>query len=365
MRVLIAPDSFKGSLTAPEVAEAICTGWRRERPDDHVRCLPLADGGEGTLDAVASAVPGARRRECGPVLGPDNRPVAGYYLALPDGTALVELATVSGLPQLDQFRPLTATTRGLGTVLATALDAGAQKLTIALGGSATTDGATGALRELGLRLINEEGQQLADGGGALHQLCHLDATALRPPPTGGVTLLTDVDNPLLGPLGAAAVFGPQKGADEADIALLEEGLFRLAELSGGQPEAPGAGAAGGAGYGFATFWAAAIEPGSAAIAELAGLDGLVAECDFVITGEGTLDATSFGGKIPGYVTEVARRHHARVAIVAGTITHRPDHLADDLLIATTNLAGSAGASLADPVRWLEEAGAQAATTAHE
>ncbi len=356
MRVLIAPDSFKGSRSATEVAAAVRTGWLRHRPDDEVVCLPLADGGEGTLDAVETAVDGAERRDCGPVLGPDMRPVTGHYLALPDGTALVELATVSGLPLLEQLRPLTASTRGLGTVLAAALDDGATQVMITLGGSATTDAATGALRQIGLRLTDDAGQPLADGGGALAQLAHLDASALRPPPAGGVTVLTDVDNPLLGPRGAAAIFGPQKGAGEEEIAQLEGGLRRLAELAGGDPDAEGAGAAGGAGYGFATFWDARIRPGSAAIAELAGLPDQLAAADLVITGEGTLDATSFGGKIPGYVTDQARRRGVAVAIVAGAITERPGHLDDLALVSTTELAGSTEASLGDPDRWLEAAG---------
>lgn len=358
--IVVAPDSFKGSLEAGTVAAAIARGWRRARPDDRVVAVPLADGGEGTIDAVEAATRDAQRHTVVGVPGPDGRMVDAAWLALPDGTALVELATVAGLPQMARLDPLGASTRGLGRVLAAALDTGCSRLLIALGGSATTDAATGALRTLGLELHDGDGAPLPDGGGALVALAGLDATRLHPPPPGGVELLSDVDNPLLGPRGAAAVFGPQKGADAADVDRLEAGLARLAGLAGGVPDAAGAGAAGGAGYGFATFWGATTRPGSRIVAELAGLPALLDEADLVITGEGALDDTSRHGKVVGHVVALASAREKPVAIVAGAV------LTDDPpvphVVATSDLAGSRDASMADPARWLHAAGRLLAAT---
>ena len=212
--------------------------------------VPLADGGEGTLDVLAAAVPGARWQQA-QVTGPAGQPVDCPWLDLPDGTAAVELAAASGLPLLSRPDPLGAQTIGLGEVIGCALDAGARQVTIALGGSASTDGGTGALAALGARFLDADGRPLPAGGGALRDLAAVDLTGLRPPPPGGVSCLSDVRAPLLGPAGAAAVFGPQKGASPAQVALLDEGLARLAGLLGGDPDAPGAGAAGGTGYGLA------------------------------------------------------------------------------------------------------------------
>ncbi|GMA93707.1 hypothetical protein GCM10025881_05310 [Pseudolysinimonas kribbensis] len=181
-RIVIAPDSFKGSLDAAPVADAIAAGWRSVRPDDELVLLPQADGGEGTLDAVASAVPLARVRDAGPVTGPDGRPVEGHWLLLPDGTAVIELAQPSGLPLMAALDPLGATTRGLGEVIGRALDEAPARLVIGLGGSASTDGGAGALAALGLGLLDEAGVAIPDGGGALAQLARIDRSGLRPAP---------------------------------------------------------------------------------------------------------------------------------------------------------------------------------------
>lgn len=213
MRVVIAPDSFKGTLEASVAAEALAEGWLGVRPADELIMRPMADGGEGTLAAVLAATPGAVLREVAGCTGPDGRRVPGRYAQLPDGAALVELAVASGLPLMDEPAPLTATTRGTGELIADALDRGARRLVVALGGSASTDGAAGLLGALGLRLIDAAGKPLVDGGDALRAACHADLSGLRAAPVGGVELLTDVTNPLLGPAGAAAVYGPQKGPD--------------------------------------------------------------------------------------------------------------------------------------------------------
>jgi glycerate kinase len=368
MRVVVAPDSFKGSLDAAAVASAIGSGWRAARPTDELVLLPQADGGEGTLDAIASAVPGATWRDAGAVTGPDGRAVAGRWLALPDGTAVVELASSSGLPLMASPDPLGATTRGLGEVITTALAAGATALVVGLGGSASTDGGAGALRALGLSLRDAAGDPLPEGGGSLSRLASVSRAALLPPPRGGVRLLSDVGASLLGPNGAAAVFGPQKGATPSDVAELERGLARFAELlgaeSGGQTgraaaEVPGAGAAGGTGYGFLAVWGAEIEAGSAAIAALTGLPAAAASADVILTGEGRFDATSVTGKVVGHVLSLPRAERApRRGVIAGSFAvTAPDPIWTASLV---DLAGSLDAALADPARWLYAAGIAAA-----
>ena len=335
MRVVIAPDSFKGSLDARSAAEAIRDGWRSIRPDDDLTLLPQADGGEGTVDAVAAAIPGAVRQQVGDVTGPDGRPTPGEWLELPDGTAVVELAQSSGIGLMSALDPLGATTRGLGEVIAAALRAGATSLVIGLGGSASTDGGEGALDAL---------------------------TGIEPPPLG-VTLLTDVTAPLLGPTGAAAVFGPQKGATPADIVVLEERLRDWAAGFDADPMTPGAGAAGGTAFGFLAAWNATIEPGAPAIATLTNLSKHLKQADVLITGEGSFDDTSYTGKVVGHALELAQaRDVARIVAIAGQFTTKP-HLPDGRPVASISLsvlAGSTEAALADPTRWLISAGQKAA-----
>src|SRR4051812_6963165 len=272
-KVVIAPDSFKGTLGAASAAEAVAAGWRGGRPDDEVLTLPLADGGEGTLEALGHDQPGSSWRSV-PVSGPDGRPVDAAWLLLPDGTAVVEMARAAGLPLLERPDPLGATTRGLGELLAAAVaDPGVQRVMLTLGGSATTDGGTGALAALGARFLDAEGADLPPGGGALARLDRVDLTGLPPPPPGGVQCLVDVTAPVLGPLGAAGQFGPQKGATPEQVQVLDAALARLADLLGGDREAPGAGAAGGTAYGFAIGWGAHFVSGAQAGAAAAGGGG--------------------------------------------------------------------------------------------
>jgi glycerate 2-kinase len=386
VRVLIAPDSFKGSIGAAAAAAALAQGWLGVRPGDQVTRLPLADGGEGTLDLLAATVPGARWHRAR-VHGPTGAPVTARWLELPSGgdgtpggqpgrgqnsaarlptdrpvsaqgggTAVVELARASGLPLLARPDPMRAQTTGLGELLGRALDAGVGRILAGLGGSASTDGGTGALAALGARFLDADGRPLPPGGGALADLARADLSGLRPPPAGGVTGLTDVTSPLLGPGGAAAVFGPQKGADGAQIARLEAGLVRLAEMLGGNPAAPGAGAAGGTGYGLAAAWGAELTPGAAELARLAGLDRALAGADLVITGEGRFDATSLAGKTAGTVLTAATAAGVPVALVAGQAGEPPGGgPAPAAVITLAGLAGSTAAALATPRRWLREA----------
>lgn len=357
MRVLLAPDAFKGTVDAAAAAEALAAGWRTVRPHDEIVVLPLADGGEGTLDAVARAVPRAARVPVAGVVGPNGRAVDASWLRLPDGTAVVELAAVCGLPLLDRPDPLGAHTAALGTVIADALRSGATALVVAVGGSASTDGGTGALSALGARFLSPEGRALPLGGEALTRLASADLSALAAMPPGRVQVLTDVRNPLLGPDGAARTFGPQKGAAPDDVAVLEAGLHRLAAVLGGDPAAPGAGAAGGTAYGLAAACGAVLVPGAARIAELAGLHEELARADVVITGEGRFDATSLNGKVVGTVLgAVPAGPGPRLALAAGSIaTPPPAGVAayEDLSL----LAGSSARARADAPHWLRRAGA--------
>jgi glycerate kinase len=357
LRVVVAPDSFKGSLTARRAAEALAAGWSSVRPGDRLELLPQADGGEGTLDAMQAAVPSAQRRTV-QVTGPDGRPVEADWLLMPGGEAVVEFAQSSGLPLMREPAAVGATSFGLGQVIAAALRE-ADSLVIGLGGSATTDGAAGALQALGLVLRDAEGTELGRGGGALAALASVDRASLLAPPPGGVRLLTDVTNPLLGPTGAAPTFAPQKGASPADVALLERGLTRWAEVLGGDPSAPGAGAAGGAGFGFAAVWGARLVPGSAEVARLSGLESALQDADVLITGEGRFDATSLGGKVVGHALDSAPAH-VKVVVVAGQVDTMPPR-ADVALLSLTDVAGSRSAALSDPEYWLRAAGARAAS----
>jgi glycerate kinase len=353
MRVVVAPDSFKGSMTARAAAAALARGWLSARPGDEVIRLPLADGGEGTLDVLAATVPGARWRRS-LVTGPGGDPVNCRWLMLPGRVAVAELARASGLTLLARPDPLGAHTIGLGEILGRALDAGASRILAGLGGSASTDGGTGALTALGARFADAAGRPLPPGGGALAALAGADLARLRPPPARGVACLADVTAPLLGPRGAAAVFGPQKGADGAQVARLETGLARLAAVLGGDPGAPGAGAAGGTGYGLAAAWGATIAPGAPELCRLAGLDQALAGADLVITGEGRFDPTSLTGKTTGTVLAAAAAAGVPAALVAGQLGSTPPGGVEAVTLA--GLAGGAAGALASPARWLREAG---------
>jgi glycerate kinase len=354
MRVVIAPDSFKGTLGAAEAAGALAAGWRAERPDDEVLTLPLADGGEGTLEALGHDVPAGCWRSA-PVSGPDGRPVDAAWLLLPDGTAVVEMARAAGLPQMAEADALGATTRGLGELLTLVVaDPGVTRLMLTLGGSATTDGGTGALAALGARFLDADGVDLPPGGGELVRLDRVDLSRLVPPPAGGVQCLVDVTAPLLGPLGAAGQFGPQKGASPAQVATLDAGLARLADLLGGDREAPGAGAAGGTAYGFAVAWGAEFVSGAAAVATAAGLDQALTGAALVVTGEGQFDAQSLRGKVVGALVDRAGHAGVPVAVVAGRVA--AEGLPVQRAVSLTDLAGSVASAMGDPARWLTEAG---------
>jgi len=350
MRVIAAPDSFKGSVSAADAAAALAAGWRAARPADEVLEIPLADGGEGTLAVLAAAVPGSRWHSA-EVSGPGTASVVAGWLEIHRKVHVIELASAAGLTQLRPLQPLHAHSYGVGELIGHALDAGARRILIALGGSACTDGGSGALAALGARFLGGDFNELPRGGGALTRLAHVELGGLRSPPPEGAACLTDVRAPLLGPSGAARVFGPQKGASPADIATLEAGLARLAALLGGEPAQPGAGAAGGTGYGMAAAWHAALLPGAPEIASIAGLPAALADADLVITGEGQYDATSQSGKVVGGVLTMAAEAGVAAGIVAGVLGSWPPP--DVRAVELAALAGSRRASIAQAAHWLE------------
>ena len=370
--VVIAPDSFKGTIGAAAAAEALAAGWRRVRPSDDVRLMPMADGGEGTVDAFASAVPGARRMPV-TVSGPEGTPVDASWVLLsataeaPRGTAVVELANTSGIELLGtppRLRAFDAHTRGFGEAIAAALAHGVSRLVLGIGSSSSTDGGTGMLTALGARFTDAAGAPIVDGARGVATVSAADLSGLAPLPPQGVTVLSDVTNPLLGTRGAAAVFGPQKGADPDDVLALDAALARLAALVDADPDAAGAGAAGGTGFGLLA-WGARLVPGSAAVAELVGLDTAVAAADVVVTGEGSYDGQSAAGKVPAHVGAIAASAGVPSALVAGRITGEADTAGFAATSSLTALAGSGKAAMAEPARWLEAAGAQLARAFEE
>ncbi len=358
-RVVIAPDKFKGSLSAPEVAAHLARGLAEAVPGVRTDEVPVADGGDGTVDAAAAA--GYQRIDV-QVTGPTGEPVTAAF-AIRGDVAVVEAAQACGLSRLPggRLRPLTATSYGVGELIAAAADAGARHIVLGLGGSATTDGGAGLIAALGGRLLGADGGPVASGGAALAGLRGLDPTALRDLSGVDVLLASDVDNPLLGPDGAAAIYGPQKGASPEDIPVLEEGLARWADLAEtalgeGLPDRPGAGAmsprvrewpgagamsprvrewpggagarsprvrewagagaAGGLGFAALAFLGARMQPGIEVVLELVSFAERAAGASLVITGEGSLDAQTLRGKAPAGVARATRAVSPGTPVVA-------------------------------------------------
>jgi len=325
VHVLVAPDKFKGSLTAAEVAGHVAAGLRRAAGGGvTIACVPVADGGDGTLDAAIAA---GFERVPVRASGPTGEPVGTAYGRRGE-LAVVELASVCGLGLLPGGRrePLRASSFGMGEIVGAALDAGCARIVLGVGGSASTDGGAGLLQALGARVYDRAGAPLPRGGGALREAAAVDLSGLHPAISRtGFTVASDVDNPLYGPHGAAAVYGPQKGAGPADVALLDEGLRRWAALvaaAGGadRADAPGAGAAGGVGFAALAVLRATLRSGIDLVLELAGFAGQLAAADLVIIGEGSLDEQTLHGKAPAGVAAAARAHGKPVVAVAGRVT---------------------------------------------
>lgn len=320
-RVLIAPDKFKGSLTAAEVAAAVARGLTAAAPDVDATCLAVADGGDGTLDAAIAA--GFHRVET-TATGPSGTPRITSW-AERDGTALIEMASVSGLAQLHGGRPdpLGATSRGTGELIREALDAGCSRIVVGIGGSASNDGGAGMASALGALLTDCEGRPLAEGGAALSGLAGIDLAGLHPGlATTEVVVACDVDNPLLGARGAAAVYGPQKGASVHDVERLDKALATWAgrvalATARDDRNVPGAGAAGGVGFAAVALLGARLEPGIDLMLDLLAFDRQVQGMDLVVTGEGSLDGQSLHGKAPLGVARAARAAGVKAVAVCG------------------------------------------------
>ncbi|MDX3646332.1 glycerate kinase [Streptomyces sp. MB09-02B] len=329
--MLIAADKFKGTLTAVEVAERVTAGLRRVRPDLEVEALPVADGGDGTVAAAVAA--GFERREVR-VAGPLGEPVTAAY-ALRGDTAVVEMAEASGLQRLPAgvFAPLTASTYGSGELLRAALDEGARTIVFGVGGSATTDGGAGMLAALGARFLDAAGEPVGPGGGGLRDLVTADLSGLDERLTSvDLVLASDVDNPLTGPKGAPAVYGPQKGASPEEVATLDAALTHFAavlelektvgERAAEHALAPGAGAAGGIGYG-ALILGARFRPGIEVMLDVLGFAAALSKATLVITGEGSLDEQTLHGKAPAGVAAAARAADKEVVAVCGRLALAP------------------------------------------
>ncbi|QGZ41038.1 glycerate kinase [Pseudoduganella flava] len=356
MKIVIAPDSFKESLSALAVAEAIEQGMREVLPDARYVKLPVADGGEGTVQALIDAS-GGRRVEA-TVTGPLGEPVAAFYGIMGDGvTAVIEMAAASGLELVPPARrdPLVTTSRGTGELIRAALDAGARRFVLGIGGSATNDGGAGMLCALGVRPLDAAGADLPDGGGALAQLAHIDASGLDARIAGSTfDIACDVSNPLTGPNGASAIFGPQKGATSAMVQTLDANLARFGELVAActgraVADVPGAGAGGGIGAAMLAFLQGRLRPGSEIVTEAVGLDAAVADADVVVTGEGRIDGQTVNGKTPVGVARVAQRHGVPVIAIGGSLapdTHLVHAHGIDAVFAAVNRPGTVAEALA-------------------
>jgi glycerate kinase len=327
MKIVIAPDSFKESLSATEVAAQIEAGFRTIFPDASYVCVPMADGGEGTVDAMVAATQGRLVESV--VTGPLGSPVpARFGLLARDQTAIIEMAAASGLELVPSAlrNPVVTTTRGTGELILAALDQGCRHLILGLGGSATNDGGAGMLQALGARLSDSDGLPIGAGGGALAQLASIDLSSLDPRLAEcRIDVACDVDNPLLGEHGATAVFGRQKGTTAATALQLEANLSHYADvierdLGVNVRSLAGGGAAGGMGVALGAVLGAALRPGIEIVTEAVDLDATLRDADLVITGEGRTDSQSIHGKTPIGVARVAMRHGVPVICVAGSLS---------------------------------------------
>ena len=328
MKVVIATDSFKGSASAGDLSLWIKEGWLSQRPNDDVICLPMADGGEGSRAVIEAS---ARNL---------------------DGVSVIELAEICGITKYSTLDPLGAHTFELGLAVRRAIESGSKKIILCVGGSASTDAGTGALRALGAKFLNKSGQEIPLGGAGLLELDSIDLTGLIADPLEGITIFSDVTNPLTGKNGAAYVFGPQKGATAEQVELLDDALFNVVRISG-FPETAGSGAAGGTTYGFQLAYDADVKSGSTEIAKLIGLPEAIASADLVITGEGRYDSQSLQGKVVSAVTAIAGQ--TPVAYIVGD--RRIDFPLGSNGISLTDFAGSSDAAIKECRHWATKAGA--------
>ncbi len=323
MKVLIAPDSFKDCLEAAEVARYLAQGISRVVPDAEINRIPLADGGEGFVQTMLSALGGDRIVV--PVADPLMRDVAAFYGILPDGTAVIEMAAASGIEHLSRAErnPLITSTYGTGQLMLDAMQRGCRKIMIGIGGSATNDGGVGMATALGYRFLNEQGQEVPFGGGSLHQIKRIDFSSVNHlVGETAVYVACDVNNPLTGPRGASAVYGPQKGATPDLVRQLDDNLTHLATLlrkylNVDVLELPGGGAAGGLGAGLVAFCGGRLQAGFDIVKEQTRLEEAVRTADIVLTGEGKMDRQTAQGKTPWGVAQLARQYNKPLYAFAG------------------------------------------------
>ena len=351
--VLIAADSFKGTASSQMVATHIAQGWNQVRPNDHVSLVVMADGGEGTLEAFYMAYTTLSTRMPLTVIGPDNQRLSSEWLLLNNGDAVVELGNSSGITHLERLDVYGAHSHGFGEVLKAALSQGPKRILAAIGGSASTDGGAGMLMALGAKLLDSEGNPIPYGNAGLAKLHSVDLSGVPELPSHGITVLSDVRNPLLGPEGAAHVFGEQKGAGPEDFDTLEANLRHFASFFDLDPDTPGAGAAGGCGFGLLAI-GAQLAAGSRAVAEAIGLPDAIAKSDYVITGEGRYDSQSGYGKVASEVLRLAQEATKDCALVAGQISAEPAGYLQ--AVSLSELAGSSEAAMTETSHWLIQTG---------
>lgn len=358
-KILIAPDSFKGSATSAQVAKALADGWKISRPNDEIVIAPFADGGEGTLDCIESVTPGSVRIPI-TVQGATGIEHQSSWLLVGSDTAVIEMATLCGITTVAQLDPLGAHSFGLGQAIKAALaDERVNEILIAVGGSASTDAGMGALTALGFKGLDADGRELARGGGDLHRLAHVETPANYRNLPRGIKVLVDVQSPLTGPNGAAHIFGPQKGADVDQVRLLNEGLLQFLKVLYVEDRA-GFGAAGGVSCGLAVMLGASIVSGVSTIADVIGLKEKIRHCDCVITGEGSFDDQSYRGKAVGYVLETANEIQRPVMIACGV----NQNAESSSILSLVELAPSRESAIADSQRWLVECGKVLASRFH-
>jgi glycerate kinase len=365
VRICVAPDKFKGSLSAPEVARIIAAGLRRWLPDAQLDIVPVADGGDGTAQTIVAALGG--RFVPVTVTGPDGRPVKAAYGLIGESTAVIELAQASGLALVGTGRndPMTATTAGTGELMAAAIDAGARRIILAIGGSATNDAGSGALAALGAGFFDADGKRLEPGGAALARLHRIDTSALEHRLRGvTIEIASDVANPLCGPSGASAVYGPQKGASPAQVRALDAALRNFAavvrETAGVDvADVPGAGAAGGVGGGFLGLAHATLRPGAHLVLELVDFSKHLEGSVLVVTGEGKLDRQTLSGKAPYAVAQAAKQKGIPTVALAGSVECSPQELDEAGICAALSIVPGP-MSLDDAMRNAEKLLANAA-----
>ena len=350
-KILIAPDSFKGSATSAQVATALADGWKISRPNDEIVIAPFADGGEGTLDCIESVTPGSVRIPI-TVQGATGIEHQSTWLLVGADTAVIEMATICGITTLDELDPLGAHSFGLGQAIKAVLaDDRVNEILIAVGGSASTDAGMGALSALGFKGLDADGKELARGGGELHRLARIETPANHRKLARGIKVLVDVQSPLTGHNGAAHIFGPQKGADADQVRLLNEGLLQFLKVLYVEDRA-GFGAAGGVSCGLAVLLGATIVSGVESIAALIGLEEKIRVSDCVITGEGSFDDQSYRGKAVGYLLERAKEIE-RPAMIACGVNKNAE---SSSILSLIELAPSVQSAIDDSQHWLIECG---------